>query len=161
MPEPSEVEGAFARWEASRISGGAQVVLKYDTAMNRLAVSEDSGTTWAQFQPLGKPVALTDAATIAVDASLGRIYRVTLGGNRTLGAPTNGEDGQEIEFEITQDGTGSRTLALASGAGGYVLPAAIANTTLTTTAAALDIIRCRYNSAKDRWLVYDFIKGYA
>lgn len=159
MPEPSEVEGEYFRWETGPLGGRG--VLKYDKTMNRLAVSEDGGSTWAQFKGEGSIVALTDAATIAVDASLGRIFRVTLAGNRTLGVPTNPEDGYEIDFEVTQDATGSRTLALASGAGGFVLPSAIANTTLTTTAAAMDIIRCRYNLAKDRWLVYDFIKGYA
>lgn len=54
---------------------------------------------------------LTDAATIAVDASKGRAYAVTLAGNRTMGAPTNPRTGQRISFEIIQDGTGGRTLA--------------------------------------------------
>lgn len=159
MPEPSEVAGQFYRWETG--PHGAHGVLKYDVAMNRLAVSEDSGTTWSQFVGEGAVVNLTDAATIAVDASLGKIFRVTLGGNRTLGVPTNPEDGYEISFELVQDGTGTRTLALASGAGGYVLPAAIANTTLSTAAASLDIIKCRFNLAKNRWLVTEFIKGFA
>lgn len=56
-------------------------------------------------------VGLTDAATIAVDASAGNIFVVTLGGNRTMGAPTNPTRGQTITFEIVQDGTGGRTLA--------------------------------------------------
>ena len=41
-------------------------------------------------------VTLTDAATIATDASLGNLFRVTLGGNRTLGNPTNPVDGQKV-----------------------------------------------------------------
>jgi len=61
----------------------------------------------------GTPVALTDAATIAVDLSLGNNFSVTLAGNRTLGDPTNATAGQSGVIVITQDGTGSRTLAYA------------------------------------------------
>lgn len=81
-------------------------------------------------------VALTDAATIATDASLGNVFTVTLGGNRTLGAPTNLADGATYIWRITQDGTGSRTLAFASV---FKFPGGI-DPTLTTTAAAVDII---------------------
>ena len=55
--------------------------------------------------------ALTDAATIATDCSKGLYFTVTLGGNRTLGAPTLFQDGQTYYWQITQDGTGGRTLA--------------------------------------------------
>ena len=53
---------------------------------------------------------LTDAATIAVDLSLANNHTVTLGGNRTLGNPTNAEPGQTGSIFIVQDGTGGRTL---------------------------------------------------
>lgn len=56
-------------------------------------------------------VALTDAATIAVDMSAGINFTVTLGGNRTLGQPTNTKVGQSGFVRVVQDGTGSRTLA--------------------------------------------------
>jgi len=55
--------------------------------------------------------ALTDAATIAWDLSLGPSARVTLGGNRTLGAPTNGIAGNVYHLRVIQDGAGGRTLA--------------------------------------------------
>jgi hypothetical protein len=82
----------------------------------------------------GALTALTDAATIAVDLSAGINFSVTLGGNRTLGAPTNAKVGQAGSIWITQDGTGSRTLAYASAwkTAGGVAPV------LTTTAAAVD-----------------------
>lgn len=58
------------------------------------------------------PVALTDAASITVDAALGNHFRVTLGGNRTLANPSNlSQDGQKILIEVKQDATGSRTLS--------------------------------------------------
>lgn len=80
--------------------------------------------------------ALTDAATIATDASLGNVFTVTLGGNRTLGAPTNLAAGATYIWVITQDGTGSRTLAYNSV---FKWQSGLAPT-LTTTAAAKDII---------------------
>ena len=84
----------------------------------------------------GTPVALTDAATVAVDLSLGNNFTVTLAGNRTLGAPTNVTAGQSGVIVVTQDGTGSRTLAYNSVykfAGGTA-------PTLTTTASAVDVL---------------------
>jgi len=58
--------------------------------------------------------ALTDGATITPDFSLGNLYSVTLGGNRTLANPTNLTAGQSGSIFVTQDGTGSRTLAYGS-----------------------------------------------
>ena len=84
----------------------------------------------------GTVVSLTDAATIAVDLSLGNNFSVTLGGNRTLGAPTNQTAGQSGVIVVTQDSTGSRTLAYNSVykfAGGTA-------PTLTTTASAVDVL---------------------
>jgi hypothetical protein len=84
----------------------------------------------------GSVVSLTDAATIAVDLSLGNNFSVTLAGNRTLGAPTNVTAGQSGVIVVTQDSTGSRTLAYNSVykfAGGTA-------PTLTTTASAVDVL---------------------
>ena len=47
-------------------------------------------------------VILADAATIAVDASLGNDFRVTIAGNRTMVNPANPADGQKITFQVTQ-----------------------------------------------------------
>jgi hypothetical protein len=62
----------------------------------------------------GSITALTDAANIATDASLNNFFSVTLAGNRTLDNPTNLTAGQSGSIFITQDGTGSRTLAYGS-----------------------------------------------
>ena len=91
----------------------------------------------------GDVVSLTDAATIAVDLSLGNNFAVQLGGNRTLGAPTNTTAGQSGVIVVTQDGTGSRTLAYNSiykFAGGTA-------PTLTTTASAVDVLAYYVESA--------------
>jgi len=52
---------------------------------------------------------LTDAATVAWDTNAqGYNATVTLGGNRTIGAPTNLKDGWTYSLELVQDATGSR-----------------------------------------------------
>lgn len=66
----------------------------------------------------GAVVTLTDAATIVVDASAGRVFEVTLGGGRTLANATGVAHGETYAFIIRQDATGGRALTLASG---YVL----------------------------------------
>lgn len=61
-------------------------------------------------------VALTDAATVAVDLSLAQCYNLTMAGNRTLGFPTNIEgNGGEYYIDVTIDATGGLTLAFAAG----------------------------------------------
>ena len=52
---------------------------------------------------------LTDAACIATNFALGNNFLVTIGGNRTLKAPTNCVAGQSGAVYFIQDGTGSRT----------------------------------------------------
>lgn len=102
-------------------------------------------------------VALTDAATIAVDASKGNYFRVTLGGNRTLGNPTNPADGQKIIFEIIQDGTGSRTLAYDTK---YAFSTDVPSPTLTTTLNKRDMLGFIYNSTADKWYCLAVNKGF-
>lgn len=81
-------------------------------------------------------VTLTDAANIATDASLSTVFEVTLGGNRTLDNPTNLKDGGTYIWVVTQDGTGSRTLAYGSA---FKWPGGTAPT-LSTAAGSVDII---------------------
>ena len=58
-------------------------------------------------------VTLTDAASVATDLNTGNVFYVTLGGNRTLAAPTETTTniGAVGQIYIQQDGTGSRTLS--------------------------------------------------
>jgi hypothetical protein len=62
----------------------------------------------------GAITALTDGATITPDFAVANNFSVTLGGNRTLANPSNLTAGQSGSIFITQDGTGSRTLAYGS-----------------------------------------------
>lgn len=58
-------------------------------------------------------VALTDAATIAVNLNNGFNFTVSIAGNRTLGAPTNATPGQCGVIIVTASGA-DRTLAKAA-----------------------------------------------
>jgi hypothetical protein len=91
----------------------------------------------------GTITALTDGATITPNFNNANNFSVTLGGNRTLANPTNLTAGQSGVIVITQDGTGSRTLAYGSNfkfAGGTA-------PTLTTTASAVDVLAYYVESA--------------
>lgn len=81
-------------------------------------------------------VGLTDAATIAVDMSAFINAAVTLAGNRTLGNPINTKTGQTGVIRLTQDGTGSRTLAY----GGNWKFAGGTAPVLSTAAGAVDLL---------------------
>ena len=84
----------------------------------------------------GSITALSDGTNISVDLSLNNHFSVTLAGNRTLDNPTNIVAGTSGSIFITQDGSGSRTLAY----GSYYDFAAGTAPTLTTTAAKIDRI---------------------
>ena len=87
---------------------------------------------------------LTDASTIAWNVSTQPVAKVTLGGNRTLGAGTNPQTGQFVSLLIIQDGTGSRTVTF-NAAYEFVADTA---PTLTGTANKGDHFVFRYNGAK-------------
>ena len=104
-------------------------------------------------------VALTDAATIAVNAALGNDMRVTLGGNRTLGNPSNPVDGQRIDFMVTQPASGG-PYTLAFGAA-YLFSSGLPSPTLTTTASYTDVLGFIYNAALGGWLFVGFVPGFS
>ena len=89
---------------------------------------------------------LTDQATVTWDASTQDVCKLTLGGNRTLAAPTNNTTGQFISILVIQDGTGSRTLTWKA----VFEFASDTAPTLTTTASLGDVFVFRYNGSK--WL---------
>lgn len=91
----------------------------------------------------GSITALTDGATITPDFAAANNFSLTIGGNRTLANPTNQTGGQSGAIVITQDGTGSRTLAYGSNwkFTGASVP------TLTPTANAVDVLLYYVESA--------------
>ena len=95
----------------------------------------DTANTFTKGQR-GEITALSDGSTITPDFNDSNNFSVTLGGNRTLANPSNLTVGQSGSIFVTQDGTGSRTLAY----GSYWDFAAGTAPTLTTTASAVDRI---------------------
>ena len=135
------------------------VMLQYLSTPAVWAVFDFAGQLQgAQFQNgyVPKVVALTDATTIATNAALGNDFRVTLTGNHTLGLPTNPTDGQRIIYQVTQDATGSRTLAY-NGSFDFGAPG---TPTLSTTAAKIDRLAFVYNATKVAWLCEGTTLGY-
>ena len=87
---------------------------------------------------------LTDGATINWTVNTSPVAKVTLGGNRTLAAPTGGATGQFVSLLVIQDGTGSRTLTFNDifEFTGNSAP------TLTTASNKGDLFVFRYNGTK-------------
>lgn len=119
--------------------------------------ADATGLRWTS-TPMSPPVGLTDGTTVATDASLGNLFRVTVAGDRTLAAPTSPADGQRAVWQVTASG-GSRTVTLATGAGGFVLGTDISAITATPTDTT-DFIGAIYDGSADRWRVVAYAKGY-
>ena len=95
----------------------------------------DTAQTFTKGQR-GEITVLTDGATITPDLADSNNYSVTLAGNRTLANPTNTTAGQSGSIFVSQDATGSRTLAYGTNwdfAGGTA-------PTLSTAASSVDRI---------------------
>ena len=95
---------------------------------------------------LNPEATLTDGATPSWNALTQPVAKITIAGNRTIGAASGGVSGQFISLLIIQDGTGSRTMTWNAA---YEFKDDTAPT-LTTTAAKGDLFVFRYNGAK--WL---------
>ena len=95
----------------------------------------DTANVWTKGQR-GEITTLTDAATIAIDLADSNNFKVTLGGSRQLGNPSNMISGQSGAIWITQDATGSRTLNYDS----YWDFAGGSAPTLTTSGTSVDCL---------------------
>jgi hypothetical protein len=147
--------GTAAQGNDARITGAEQTTNR--GATNGYAPLSSGKVPTANLPLVFPPVGLTDAATIATDASLGNHFRVTLGGNRTLGNPTNPTDGQKVMWELIQDGSGTRTITLDTN---FAFGTDITAVTLTTAASKRDFLGAVYNSTAGKWYVIAFVKGY-
>ena len=124
-----DVSIADARYVRSSVT--ANTTLRGD--LNIEAGSLKVGTSARAYNPI---TTLTDAASIVVDFALGNNFLVTIGGNRTLAAPSNAVAGQTGQIYVIQDSTGSRTLSYNSV---YQFVSGAAPT-LSTGAADVDIL---------------------
>ena len=124
-----DVSIADARYVRSSVTANTTVRGDFVVEAGSLKV----GTSARAYNPI---TTLTDAASITVDFALGNNFLVTIGGNRTLAAPTNAVAGQTGQIYVIQDSTGSRTLSYNSV---YQFVSGAAPT-LSTGAADVDIL---------------------
>lgn len=103
------------------------------------------------------PVAVTFSATaMAVNCALSNVFTTTLTANVTT-APTfsNLKDGQTINWFLTQDGSGSRTMTWPAS---FKWPGGSPGA-LSTAANAVDLLVATYRATPGHWyatLVKDF-----
>ncbi len=102
-------------------------------------------------------VNLTDADTIAVDATQGNDFRVTIAGSRTMGNPASPSNGQQIIFQVTQGPAGPYTLTWASG---YEFSSDLPQPTLSAADGQTDLLGFVYSAAKQTWLLAAFVSGF-
>jgi hypothetical protein len=113
------------------------------TAASKVFTADANNLTKVSGAVLNIEDTLTDGATITWNVIDSPVAKVTLGGNRTISAPsgTTPAAGQFIAITVIQDATGSRLLTWNSA---YEFTADTAPT-LTTTASKADLFVFKYN----------------
>lgn len=135
----------------------ARVAVGANGTVLAAASGESAGLQW-QANPTPAVVTLTDGATVSLDASAGRVFRLTAAGNRTISVPTNAADGRMIVIAHKASGA-DRTLTLTTGsAGAFAFNTDITGLTATTSGTT-DYIGCIYDDVDDRWDVVSVVKG--
>lgn len=141
-------------WGGSVDALGTQALIPMDTNLAD-GESPQSVAISALQLGFGGVIVLTDGALIATNLALGKVFSVTLAGNRTLSNPTNPIDGQEYIWQVTQGSGGNHTLAYGNK---FIWPGGAP--TASTAAAAIDVIRAIYNATSDKYLAV-MTKAYA
>jgi len=106
-------------------------------------------------------VTLTDGATVPLDASLGRTFKLVSTTNPTILTPTNPPAaGIAQKLVIIFEASGAnRTLALTTGAGAFRFGTDITGLTVTLSGTA-DYIGSIWNQADNSWDVVSYVKGF-
>lgn len=109
---------------------------------------------------LGAPYALTDAATIATDASQSRRFTVSIAVDRNLGVPTNPVDGDLRVWEVKNTAGTAKTLTLITTTGGFIPMETVEGTPVAVSPAANPIpagevlvILAYYSSSQTGWVI--------
>jgi hypothetical protein len=108
------VEGAAKFNSTVTVSGASNfksTVTVEGAQVNKSTTRFEGAVTLASGAPVHQAITtLTDAVSIVMNMATNNQFVVTLGGNRTLAAPTNLTVGQTGHIYCIQDSTGSRTL---------------------------------------------------
>ena len=137
-------------------NSSSDVIIKPLVDSKDIIIHQYDGTSLVEFNDggyssftsaaLNPEQALSDGATPAWNALTQPVAKITIAGNRTIGAASGGVAGAFISLLIIQDGTGSRTMSWNAA---YEFKDDTAPT-LTTTASKGDLFVFRYNGSK--WL---------
>lgn len=107
----------------------------------------------------GQPYALTDAATIATDASVAKRFTVSIAVARALGVPTNPVDGDLRVWEVKNTSGGALNLTLATSAGGWLpmetvegTPVPVGPAVNPIPAGEVLVLVCYYSSSQGFWI---------
>lgn len=100
-----------------------------------VGTSATKAVTPDAIQDAAAPTALTSGTTITPDFATGANFSVTLAHNATLANPSNAQVGDNGVIMITQDGTGSRTMAYGSN---WKFPGGAP--VLSTVAGTIDVL---------------------
>ena len=151
---------AFSRRRAfGRMAGMAAVGAAGGAVLIEVVAPPASAATTTESGAVAPAVVeLTDAAQIAINASLGNDFRVTLQGNRTLANPTNPTDGQKIVVQVTQGSGGPYTLSFGTA---YGFAAALPSPELSTAAGSTDLLAFIYNAGMEEWLLVAYVTGFS
>ena len=110
---------------ARHLSVGTTVLFNVTTDV--ATTSTGVANTWMPLQgnyppvPFAPNTALTDAATVAVDASVGKNFHVSVTASRSMGIPTNAHGGQELTIRVFNNSGGAVTTTWPNTTGGYNL----------------------------------------
>lgn len=118
----------------------------------------DGNARFAKVYAPSKDIALTDGATVALDASMGHIFLLTATGSRTISPPTFPSSNQKIIIKHKASG-GARTLTLSTSAGGFRFGTSIPSLAATASGKT-DYIGAIYNLADNFWDVVAVATGY-
>ena len=136
------VAGGVPAWAAPATSGTVTSIVAGTgltggtiTSSGTIALDLTHVNAWSGQQYFAQQ-ALTSGSSIAWNLNTQQSATLTLATNATLSNPTNQNGGGTYTLIITQDGTGSRTLAFGTA---YFWPAGIAPI-LSTAAGAIDIL---------------------
>lgn len=136
----SLVDDADATTARATLELGSASLLAEATAAEFRDNTADRALSTDQVWTAAEPVALTDAATVAVDMSLGFNFTLLttagVGATRALGNPTNAKPGQSGFIRIAQDGTGNRAMTFGTN---WKFNSG-SDPTLSTAASSVDVL---------------------
>ena len=144
------------------IHGNLQIdTISEDTDSEKVLVIDDSGVVGYTTDTGGGSgngeIEITYSSTINIDASLAKIFHVVLGGNPTIAAPTNAEEGKSIILRLQQDGTGSRTVTWNSI---FRFSEDIPEPVLSTDTDVVDQFGFLYNETEEVWDLVGQVIGF-